>query len=196
MKSCSRFKSGQPVGGVGDAHRSPAFLLTQIAHQLNGFRSGELVGATGRPRLMSAKRGFATLPRAGYQHHFAVQICCNEVIRITFHGDDFNQKCRKVATFVHSWIHSSSRSVRARMRGRRRFRLGCLPQQPILRTAIDRLGFIVQERQTINYHVSATIRMLEQLPWPKHLKNVPDYAGGHHERTDGKGTGAASRASK
>ncbi|MGB9495257.1 MAG: HD domain-containing phosphohydrolase, partial [Azonexus sp.] len=44
-----------------------------------------------------------------------------------------------------------------------------------------------QERQTINYHVSATIRMLEQLPWPKHLKNVPEYAGGHHERMDGKG---------
>ena len=44
-----------------------------------------------------------------------------------------------------------------------------------------------QERQTINYHVSATIKMLEQLPWPKHLKNVPEYAGGHHERMDGKG---------
>ena len=29
--------------------------------------------------------------------------------------------------------------------------------------------------------------MLEQLPWPKHLKNVPEYAGGHHERVDGKG---------
>ncbi|MGB4226998.1 MAG: HD domain-containing phosphohydrolase [Candidatus Dechloromonas phosphoritropha] len=44
-----------------------------------------------------------------------------------------------------------------------------------------------QERQIINYHVTATIRMLEQLPWPKHLKNVPEYAGGHHERMDGKG---------
>ena len=29
--------------------------------------------------------------------------------------------------------------------------------------------------------------MLEKLPWPKHLKNVPEYAGGHHERMDGKG---------
>lgn len=43
------------------------------------------------------------------------------------------------------------------------------------------------ERQTINHHIVATIRMLEQLPWPKHLKNVPEYAGGHHERMDGKG---------
>ena len=43
------------------------------------------------------------------------------------------------------------------------------------------------ERNTINYHIVATIKMLEQLPWPKHLKNVPEYAGGHHERMDGKG---------
>ena len=29
--------------------------------------------------------------------------------------------------------------------------------------------------------------MLESLPWPRHLKNVTEYAGGHHERMDGKG---------
>lgn len=43
------------------------------------------------------------------------------------------------------------------------------------------------ERDIINHHIVATIKMLEQLPWPKHLKNVPEYAGGHHERMDGKG---------
>jgi HD-GYP domain-containing protein (c-di-GMP phosphodiesterase class II) len=44
-----------------------------------------------------------------------------------------------------------------------------------------------EERQIINNHISVTIRMLESLPWPKHLSNVPEYAGGHHERMDGKG---------
>jgi HD-GYP domain-containing protein (c-di-GMP phosphodiesterase class II) len=43
------------------------------------------------------------------------------------------------------------------------------------------------EREIINHHIVATINMLEALPWPKHLKNVPEYAGGHHERMDGKG---------
>ena len=43
------------------------------------------------------------------------------------------------------------------------------------------------ERRIINYHVTATIKMLEALPWPKHLRRVPEYAGGHHERMDGKG---------
>jgi HD-GYP domain-containing protein (c-di-GMP phosphodiesterase class II) len=43
------------------------------------------------------------------------------------------------------------------------------------------------ERKIINHHIVATIKMLEALPWPKHLVNVPEYAGGHHERMDGKG---------
>ena len=44
-----------------------------------------------------------------------------------------------------------------------------------------------QERKVINHHIVATIRMLEALPWPRHLLKVPEYAGGHHERMDGKG---------
>ena len=43
------------------------------------------------------------------------------------------------------------------------------------------------EREIINRHIVATIKMLEKLPWPRHLKNVPEFAGGHHERMDGKG---------
>jgi HD-GYP domain-containing protein (c-di-GMP phosphodiesterase class II) len=43
------------------------------------------------------------------------------------------------------------------------------------------------ERKIINNHIVATIKMLEALPWPKHLTKVPEYAGGHHERMDGKG---------
>ena len=44
-----------------------------------------------------------------------------------------------------------------------------------------------EERQIINHHIDVTIQMLESLPWPNHLRNVPEYAGGHHERMDGKG---------
>ena len=44
-----------------------------------------------------------------------------------------------------------------------------------------------EERKVINHHIVATVKMLEALPWPKHLTNVPEYAGGHHERMDGKG---------
>ncbi len=44
-----------------------------------------------------------------------------------------------------------------------------------------------EERRVINHHIDVTIQMLEALPWPKHLQNVPEFAGGHHERVDGKG---------
>ena len=44
-----------------------------------------------------------------------------------------------------------------------------------------------EERRVINHHIDVTIQMLEALPWPRHLKHVPEYAGGHHERMDGKG---------
>lgn len=44
-----------------------------------------------------------------------------------------------------------------------------------------------EERRIINNHIVATIAMLEAIEFPKHLKRVPEYAGGHHERMDGKG---------
>ncbi|APW47864.1 HD family phosphohydrolase [Rhodoferax antarcticus] len=43
------------------------------------------------------------------------------------------------------------------------------------------------EREIVNHHIVATIKMLEKLPWPQHLKNVPEFAAGHHERMDGRG---------
>ena len=44
-----------------------------------------------------------------------------------------------------------------------------------------------EERFKINDHMVQTITMLTKLPYPKHLKDVPDIAGCHHETLDGKG---------
>ncbi|WP_404415926.1 HD domain-containing phosphohydrolase [Marinospirillum sp.] len=43
------------------------------------------------------------------------------------------------------------------------------------------------ERKIMEGHMVHTLNMLEQLPFPRHLQRVPEYAGGHHERMDGKG---------
>lgn len=43
------------------------------------------------------------------------------------------------------------------------------------------------ERFRIQEHVIQTIMMLEALPWPAHLRQVPSIAGNHHERMDGTG---------
>lgn len=44
-----------------------------------------------------------------------------------------------------------------------------------------------EEREIINNHIVATIKMLGSLPYPKHLLNVTEFAGGHHEKMDGTG---------
>ncbi len=62
-----------------------------------------------------------------------------------------------------------------------------LSAEEVDKLCIARGTLSADERQIINDHIKVTIEMLEALPWPKHLKRVPEYAGGHHERMDGKG---------
>jgi len=44
-----------------------------------------------------------------------------------------------------------------------------------------------EERFKINEHIVQTIIMLSSLPFPRHLKRVPDIAGNHHEKMNGSG---------
>lgn len=44
-----------------------------------------------------------------------------------------------------------------------------------------------EDRFKINDHIVQTILMLDQLPFPRHLSKVPEYAGGHHEKMNGSG---------
>ena len=62
-----------------------------------------------------------------------------------------------------------------------------LSEQEIYNLNIAKGTLTDEERQIINNHIVVTIKMLESLPFPKHLRNVPEFAGGHHERMDGKG---------
>jgi HD-GYP domain-containing protein (c-di-GMP phosphodiesterase class II) len=53
--------------------------------------------------------------------------------------------------------------------------------------AIGRGTLTEEERYVINHHIVQTIVMLSELPFPRHLKRVPEIAGGHHEKMDGTG---------
>ena len=44
-----------------------------------------------------------------------------------------------------------------------------------------------RERREIESHVSHTYRFLQQIPWTRELKGIPDIAYGHHEKLDGSG---------
>lgn len=62
-----------------------------------------------------------------------------------------------------------------------------LTEEEIYNLQIVRGTLNNEERAIINRHMEITIEMLESLPFPKHLKRVPEFAGGHHERMDGTG---------
>ncbi|MFW5431965.1 MAG: HD domain-containing phosphohydrolase [Methylophilaceae bacterium] len=62
-----------------------------------------------------------------------------------------------------------------------------LTDNEVYNLTIPRGTLTPEERAVINNHISVTIRMLESLPYPKDLMRVPEYAGGHHERMDGRG---------
>ncbi len=57
----------------------------------------------------------------------------------------------------------------------------------IYNLSVERGTLTAEERYKINDHIVQTIIMLEKLPYPKHLRNVPTIAGGHHEKMDGTG---------
>ncbi len=52
---------------------------------------------------------------------------------------------------------------------------------------VSRGTLSAEERYKINEHMVQTIKMLTRLPFPRHLRAVPEIAGGHHEKMDGTG---------
>ena len=53
--------------------------------------------------------------------------------------------------------------------------------------AIARGTLTEEERFKINEHIIQTVIMLDQMPFPKHLRRVPEYAATHHETMIGTG---------
>ena len=66
-------------------------------------------------------------------------------------------------------------------------KVNILTENEVRNLNITKGTLLPEERDIINDHISITIDMLEQLPYPKNLKNIPEFAGGHHEKMDGTG---------
>lgn len=62
-----------------------------------------------------------------------------------------------------------------------------LSDEEILNLTVSRGTLTDDERIIINGHMVQTARMLDALPFPRHLQRVPEYAAGHHEKMDGGG---------
>jgi HD-GYP domain-containing protein (c-di-GMP phosphodiesterase class II) len=90
-----------------------------------------------------------------------------------FMDDALQQRIRDISQY--NWIDANG--VNARL----------LDENEVMNLVIQRGTLNDEERRIINNHIVVTINMLDELPFPKHLKHVPEYAGGHHERMDGTG---------
>ena len=62
-----------------------------------------------------------------------------------------------------------------------------LDETEVRNLQIQKGTLLPEEREIINEHIVITIEMLEKLPYPKKLRNVPEFAGGHHEKLNGTG---------
>ncbi|MBF0486705.1 MAG: GAF domain-containing protein [Nitrospirae bacterium] len=62
-----------------------------------------------------------------------------------------------------------------------------LTGEEVINLCIRRGTLTDKERKIIENHAAMTYKILSQLPWPKKMKNIPTYAGQHHEKLDGTG---------
>ncbi len=90
-----------------------------------------------------------------------------------FMSDDYKERLQQIAQY--RWIDPQGVET------------NFLTENEAYNLNISRGTLTAEERKIINDHISVTIEMLEQLPYPRNLRRVPEYAGGHHERMDGKG---------
>jgi len=101
---------------------------------------------------------------------------------------DFVRHCNTGGEFMADDKLEAIRRIAARRwRGLDGSEQPFLSDEEVENLCIRRGTLNAAEREIINHHIVMTIRLLEALPWPAHLTQVPEYAGGHHERMDGKG---------
>ncbi|MGH1362465.1 MAG: HD domain-containing phosphohydrolase [Calditrichia bacterium] len=62
-----------------------------------------------------------------------------------------------------------------------------LTDDELYHLSIQKGTLTAEERKIIENHALVSIKILSQLPFPKKLARVADYAGGHHEKLDGSG---------
>jgi HD-GYP domain-containing protein (c-di-GMP phosphodiesterase class II) len=62
-----------------------------------------------------------------------------------------------------------------------------LTENEVYNLSIKRGTLNTEDRKKIEEHALVSIEMLRELPFPKKLRHVPEYAGGHHEKLNGKG---------
>ena len=99
----------------------------------------------------------------------------------------FLEECNIGGEFMRPELQEKVRSFGAKKLNIFNSEQPFLSEEEIQNLNIPKGTLLPDEREIINDHIVITIEMLEQLPYPKNLKNIPEFAGGHHEKMDGTG---------
>ena len=99
----------------------------------------------------------------------------------------FLEECNIGGEFMKPELQEKVRSIGAKKVNIFNSEQPFLSDEEIRNLNIPKGTLLPDEREIINDHIVITIEMLEQLPYPKNLKNIPEFAGGHHEKMDGTG---------
>jgi HD-GYP domain-containing protein (c-di-GMP phosphodiesterase class II) len=99
----------------------------------------------------------------------------------------FLEECNIGGEFMKPELQEKVRSIGAKKVNIFNREQPFLSEEEIQNLNIPKGTLLPDEREIINDHIVITIEMLEQLPYPKNLKNIPEFAGGHHEKMDGTG---------
>ncbi len=120
-------------------------------------------------RLQGAEEDKVTL-RAEYDARIRQLDDDREFLRVANIGgeamtSEAQQRVRQIATY--QWLDTDGKLA------------DFLTENEVENLTIRAGTLTAEERQIINHHIEVTIDMLKSLPWPRHLKNVTEYAGGH-----------------
>lgn len=104
--------------------------------------------------------------------------------------EDFSllKKCNSGTEFVSPELAARIRNIaKESWRNAEGTELPLLDEDEVYNLCVQRGTLNPEERKIIEDHAVHTLRMLSQIPFPRPLRNVPEYAGSHHERVDGRG---------
>ena len=100
---------------------------------------------------------------------------------------DFLEHANIGTEYLSDEAKTRIREIGARQYVEGKLKRALLDEDELDNLCISRGTLTQEERLIINGHMVQTIQMLEALPFPRNLRRVPEYAGGHHEKMDGLG---------
>lgn len=128
--------------------------------------------------VTAAQQGLALPEDAPLQHELAQLAADFAFLQRSNKGGEFMRDedlARLQEIAARSWVNMAGDCLTA------------LTEDELMNLSIRKGTLNAEERKIMEGHMVMTISMLEQLPFPKHLRRVPEYACGHHERMDGRG---------